>query len=93
MLSLSSLSEAFSFISALRGVAAMAGPPIAGVVVEWLGAPEVTQSSMTSSNINYQGCCLHVRGADGRVLAGVHPGLAHTQDTEKTSKLCRIIDN
>ena len=42
MLSLSSLSEAFAFISALRGVAAMAGPPGAGLVVEWTGDPEVT---------------------------------------------------
>ena len=41
MLSLSSLSEAFAFISALRGVAAMAGPPAAGLVVEWTGDPEV----------------------------------------------------
>ena len=41
MLSLSCLSEAFAFISALRGVAAMAGPPAAGLVVEWTGDPEV----------------------------------------------------
>ena len=42
MLGLGSLSEAFSFISAVRGVAAMAGPPAAGLVVEWTGHPEVT---------------------------------------------------
>ena len=42
MLGLNSLSEAFSFISAMRGVAAMAGPPVAGLVVEWTGDPEVT---------------------------------------------------
>ena len=41
MLSLGCLSEAFAFISALRGVAAMAGPPAAGLVVEWTGDPEV----------------------------------------------------
>ena len=39
MLGLKCLSQAFSFVSALRGIAAMAGPPAAGVVVDTLQAP------------------------------------------------------
>ena len=40
MLDLCSLSQAFSLVSALRGVAAMAGPPAAGVLVDAVRAPE-----------------------------------------------------
>ena len=41
MLGLQCLSQAFSLVSALRGVAAMAGPPVAGVLVDSLESPEV----------------------------------------------------
>ena len=41
MLGLRCLSGAFSLVSALRGVAAMAGPPLAGVMVDSLRSPEV----------------------------------------------------
>ena len=41
MLGLQCLSQAFSLVSALRGVAAMAGPPVAGVLVDRLESPEV----------------------------------------------------
>ena len=39
MLPLKSLSRAFSFVSALRGVAAMAGPPLAGLLVDSFLSP------------------------------------------------------
>ena len=41
MLPLKSLSRAFSFVSALRGVAAMTGPPLAGLLVDTLLSPPV----------------------------------------------------
>ena len=41
MLGLKCLSQAFSFVSALRGIAAMAGPPAAGVVGDTLQSPEM----------------------------------------------------
>lgn len=41
MLPLTSLSRAFSFVSALRGVAAMTGPPLAGLLVDTYLSPPV----------------------------------------------------
>ena len=44
MLPLSCLSRAFSFVSALRGVSAMVGPPLAGLMVTFKGENPVMKS-------------------------------------------------
>ena len=44
MLGVSVVSPAFSLVSAMRGVAALLGPPLAGVLVDWSLEPGVAMS-------------------------------------------------